>query len=628
MKIKKILSKFNYIVLIALIIFNTIFIYTVSSKVNRIQKNNTRIEKIADDFAALQDNVFLGEEVELASQPTLSQSLQVELDKYLNQKANEENNAKVVEYFESIPSIEMPEGFSLKKIDPNTYHIYDASSQIATVTKDESLNLTIYSLSETKKFNSFELESFQTNLSQTLSDDNLKNLTNLNQSYQNFLDTHAKFSSGEVNQSLSEKGLELLAPYYSNSKANADITKNTQLMLTLQLDLESQQNSLLDFSGKQILTSNSQEGIIQSTIDYINNNQFQTLFEQNISQKIDLILQELNKENINSLLTQNSLQITEPQDNPSEWSISIQDNQSETILSIRIDKKTSKVFIDIQGESTQLNFKDLNFNLDEGSKNSENFLILGKHGSLTDTMIIANFNHDTEEVKLISIPRDLYLDNKKINSIYAYRGLPALVSELEQISGLKIEKYALIDMYTFIDVVDYLGGIEVTLTRPLVDTHYKTYEDGEWGTLNLQPGIHKLNGREALRVARSRYSTSDFDRSYRQHLILNGIQERIKDLGAKDIKAISQIGLLGLQSTETDLSLTESLKYFTKYKDYKVGETVVLSPANVLESTYTGFLNGEDPNTLQEAQSKGAYILLPKNDDWSLIRTFIYNFLR
>lgn len=628
MKIKNFLEKFKYALLIGLIIFNTAFVYLVSSKVNRIQENNTRIEKIADDFAALQDDVFLGEEVQLASQPTLSQSLQVELDKYLNQKSTEANNAKVIAYFDSIAEETLTENFTLQKLDTNTYQISDSISKIASITKDQNLNLTIDTLNKNLRFNSFELQLFKESISKTIQPANLENLTQLNQTYQSFLDTHSKFSQTENIQQIQNKQLELLSPYYKNGIAKADITKQGQLMLTIQQDLQSKAYSLLDFSQKQILSSNDQADFITKTIDHISKNQFQTLFEQNISQKIQLITSELQKESIQETLNKNSLKTTDPADTDKSWSISILNQEDQQVLTIRIDKQTSKVFIDTQSDSIQLNFKDLNFTLDEASTKSENFLIMGKHGSLTDTMIIANFNQETEEVRLISIPRDLYIDNKKINSFYAYRGMDGLVAELEQITGLKIQKYALIDMYTFIDVVDYLGGIEVTLNRPLVDFNYKTFENGQWGTLNLQPGTHKLNGRQSLRVARSRYTTSDFDRSYRQHLILNGIQQRVKELGAKDIKAISQIGLLGLQSTETDLSLTDSLKYFKKYKDYTIGDTVVLSPANVLHSTYTGFLNGQDPNTLKEAESKGAYILIPKNDDWSLIRTFVFNFLR
>lgn len=628
MKLKKIFNKIKYLLLIALLLFNTIFIYTVSSQVKRIKENNTRIEKIADDFAALQDDVFLGEEVELASQPTLSQSLQVELDKYINQQKTLANNTKVNDYFDSISQTQIAEGFALNKLDSNTYKVSDSLSTILTISKDQNLNLSIDSLNQTKKYNSFELELFKEDVDSNLSPQNLDTLAQLNQIYQQFLDTHSKVSSSENIQVVESKGLEVLSPYYRNGVAKADITKQGQLMLTLEQDLQSKQYSLLDFSQKQILTSTDQANFIQQTVDYINKNQFQTLFEQNIDQKIQLITNEIQKESIQQTLAKNSLKTTEVSDTDKTWSISIVNQEDKNILTIRIDKQTSKVFLDTESGSTQLNFKDLNFTLDQSSSKSENFLIMGKHGSLTDTMIIANFNQETEEVKLISIPRDLYIDNKKINSFYAYRGMQGLISEVEQITGLKIEKYALIDMYTFIDVVDYLGGIEVTLNRPLVDFNYKTFENGQWGTLNLQPGSHKLNGRQALRVARSRYTTSDFDRSYRQHLILNGIHQRVKELGAKDIKAISQIGLLGLQSTETDLSLTESLKYFKKYKDYTIGDTVVLSPANVLESTYTGFLNGQDPNTLKEAESKGAYILLPKNEDWSLIRTFVFNFLR
>ena len=51
-------------------------------------------------------------------------------------------------------------------------------------------------------------------------------------------------------------------------------------------------------------------------------------------------------------------------------------------------------------------------------------------------------------------------------------------------------------------------------------------DNGEWSTLNYPKGTYRLNGVEALRIARSRHGSNDFDRSHRQQLILEAFMNR------------------------------------------------------------------------------------------------------
>lgn len=237
-----------------------------------------------------------------------------------------------------------------------------------------------------------------------------------------------------------------------------------------------------------------------------------------------------------------------------------------------------------------------------------NVLIAGKHGSLTDTMILASINEAREEVTLVSFPRDLYWGGQKLNSYYSRYGMAGLKSQLEQISGLVIHKYALIDMYVFIEIVDIMNGLEICLDRPLTDKTYKTYDNGQWGYLHFDAGCQHVNGKQALRLARSRYSDSDFYRSARQQLIIKAVQEKALKMGFGDIGKLTAMGQSMIKRVETDVTFQEGLQYYLKYHKYTIKGNNVLSTSNALFSTRS---------------SDNQYILLPRDGQWYRIKKFV-----
>jgi len=279
--------------------------------------------------------------------------------------------------------------------------------------------------------------------------------------------------------------------------------------------------------------------------------------------------------------------------------------------------------------------------LPEELKQGENLLILGKNGSLIDTCIFANIDYKTGKITLISIPRDLYLNGKKINSIYARYGIAEYVKTIEKLTGYKINKHILIDMYAFMDVIDLIGGVDVYLEKPVIDPTYKTCDGGECSTLYYRAGDHHLSGKQALRLARSRHTSSDFDRASRQQLIIKAVQQKSKSLSIADAGKISEIASKILSKTETNIAAHEAMNYYFRLKNFKIYSGNVISSGNVLDSTSEGELNPKpcpkpDPATPSNdtqstaetkpkpcVQEKGAYILVPKNNNWNLIKWFV-----
>lgn len=257
-------------------------------------------------------------------------------------------------------------------------------------------------------------------------------------------------------------------------------------------------------------------------------------------------------------------------------------------------------------------------------------LVAGKHGSLVDTMMVVRLADG--KISVVSVPRDLYWNGRKINSVYALYGMQELVRVLSQISGYQIDHYALIDMYAFIEVVDLIGCLDVTLEETLVDPTYKTLDNGVWGTLYYPAGTHHLCGKQALRVARSRHTSSDFSRAERQHIVLEALKNKAGEIGLKDAGKLKELAQTTLKYTETDLNPAQALAYYFRFKDFKMNRGHVLSSGNVLESTYSGDLNGSSARTCTTNEetgeetctggNRGAYILLPRNGNWNNIKWF------
>ena len=130
--------------------------------------------------------------------------------------------------------------------------------------------------------------------------------------------------------------------------------------------------------------------------------------------------------------------------------------------------------------------------------------------------------------------------NNKINTLYTVargrpdlfpgndreRGFEALMGALGTLYGLDIDYYVAVDLNSFRNVVNTLGGVVVDVQLPVYDPEYPA-DDGR-GKLKLYipPGMVKMNGQQALAYARSRHTTSDFDRSARQQRVITSVRDQ------------------------------------------------------------------------------------------------------
>ncbi len=263
------------------------------------------------------------------------------------------------------------------------------------------------------------------------------------------------------------------------------------------------------------------------------------------------------------------------------------------------------------------------------SEDSETLILIGSHEKNADTIILANLNKSKNRILLFSIPRDLYYKNRKINDYYRTYGGGKFSEIVSDITGLKIAGYIGIDMYAFIDVINILGGIDVDLKSDLTDPTYKVRDSGIWTTLHYSKGFHHFNGIEALRIARSRHTSSDFGRSDRQQLILQGVKDTLNSLNLTDMNKVYSIFKTIDEYLDTNLSPMEMISLFLTYRNAELEKKDGLSTFNVLYNTYSNIYALKDKSKQYDSGFyRGAWILLPKDNNWNVIKWYINKILK
>lgn len=158
---------------------------------------------------------------------------------------------------------------------------------------------------------------------------------------------------------------------------------------------------------------------------------------------------------------------------------------------------------------------------DDLTRRQQNLLHLGREvGERTDTMMVIHLSADRERVTVVSLPRDTWTEipgkgSHKINSAYQFGGAKLAVRTVEEATGLRINHYIEVNVLSFIDVVDALGGVTVCTPVPINDQKTR---------LTMQPGTHNLDGVNALAYARTRATArSDLDRIDRQQQVISAL---------------------------------------------------------------------------------------------------------
>jgi LCP family protein required for cell wall assembly len=288
------------------------------------------------------------------------------------------------------------------------------------------------------------------------------------------------------------------------------------------------------------------------------------------------------------------------------------------------------------GNITSTILKTVGSDLETDENGYTNILALGVGGmghdgeELTDTILVASINKKTDQVVMMSMPRDLFVqhDNiisQRINSVFenvkykqgeeiAFQTMKDIATE---ITGLDIHYYAKIDFQGLVDVVNELGGIEIYNETTIYDPYYPA-PNYQFQTFSLGKGLQQLDGQTALKFVRSRKTTSDFDRANRQQQVIFAIKE--KALQANILTSPSKIsGLLTSikNNFETDLTIGDITTLAGISTDIEESDLNKLVIHN--DPVFEGGFLYTPPRSLYG----DAFVLLPAGNNYEQIQNYI-----
>ncbi|WP_461207510.1 LCP family protein [Clostridium sp. DL1XJH146] len=252
-----------------------------------------------------------------------------------------------------------------------------------------------------------------------------------------------------------------------------------------------------------------------------------------------------------------------------------------------------------------------------------NILLLGLDArnpdetSRSDSIIILTIDTIHNDLKLTSIMRDSYVtlyqkDEQKINSAYAYGGTSLLMNTIESNFDVDLDKYAIIDFNGFKELVDIVGGLDLTVEDYMIDEMNLCIkelgdEDSKYVT---EAGLQHLDGDQVLGYSRMRnIKGNDYARTERQREVISLLMEKIQDVPKYKYTFIAA-QLLPYLKTNIELTQAFNLAYTVfSINNYDVQQLQI--PVNELS---TGLIH---PN-------KGWLLVMDIDQNAQLLNDFIF----
>ncbi|MFA5061541.1 MAG: LCP family protein [Patescibacteria group bacterium] len=264
-----------------------------------------------------------------------------------------------------------------------------------------------------------------------------------------------------------------------------------------------------------------------------------------------------------------------------------------------------------------------------------NILLLGIGGPghdgpyLSDTNIILSIKPSTNQVAMISVPRDLMakIDGhgyRRINYADAFgeaekagNGGEYARQIFEDTFNIKIPYYIRVDFSAFTDIINTVGGVTINVPKSFTDSSYPGPNDS-YETISFTAGIQNMNGDLALKFARSRHGSngeaSDFARAKRQQLILTALKEKVMSSQTYlDPVKMQQIFSSLSSHITTNLNFGQLMYLASLSKDVSNNVKTL-----VFDDSANGFLR---PTISEE----GAFLLVPKTGDFASMDDAINN---
>ena len=181
-----------------------------------------------------------------------------------------------------------------------------------------------------------------------------------------------------------------------------------------------------------------------------------------------------------------------------------------------------------------------------------------------DTIVLASFDTKAKTLRLLSIPRDTMSNEErpiqKINASYSvdYEGnIEQTIREVEKVTALPIDRYAITTFEGFEEAIDAIGGVEMYVPMDL--EYSDPYQDLE---INLKEGDQVLDGKHALQFVRFRsgYATGDIGRIGAQQLFFAALADTFLDKSI--VTKVPSLAKVVSENMETDFTISEMIWFF------------------------------------------------------------------
>ncbi|GJF19781.1 MULTISPECIES: LCP family protein [Streptomyces] len=274
---------------------------------------------------------------------------------------------------------------------------------------------------------------------------------------------------------------------------------------------------------------------------------------------------------------------------------------------------------------------------EKADNGSENILVLGSDTrsggnkqlgggaddgtARSDTAMVVHVHKGHKKASVVSIPRDTLIDRPEctgtdgdehpaatdvmFNSAYSTGGAACAVKTVESVSGLRMDHYLEVDFSGFQQLIDDLGGVEVTTTADIKDPD---------SHLDLKAGTHRLDGEQSLGLVRTRHGVgdgSDLGRIQLQQAFVKALVNQVDDIGLlgnpKKLYDVADTATKTV-TTDSDLGSVNSLMSFAS-------GLKGIGPANMHMVTMPVIYDPADANRVLVEEAKARQVWDALRDD-------------
>lgn len=188
----------------------------------------------------------------------------------------------------------------------------------------------------------------------------------------------------------------------------------------------------------------------------------------------------------------------------------------------------------------------------------------------SDTLMVATIDPEKKAAAILSIPRDTRVKiaghgYDKVNHAYAFGGHRLSKESVENLLGVRMDYYVLIDTKAFERIIDAIGGIDINVEKRM---YYEDPWDDDGGlVINLRQGMQHMDGKTAIQYVRYRDEEGDIGRIARQQKFIKAVMDKITS--ASIITKIPTIIQEVSSAIHTDMPISKMISMANVLKDAK-----------------------------------------------------------